>query len=55
MPVPDVEIRKKIAKHPVHVERAITKIKKCKIVSGRILKSMFRKYKSDMVCGVDVV
>lgn len=28
MPVPDVEITKKIAKHRVHVERAIAKVKK---------------------------
>ncbi len=36
MPHHDVEITKKIAKHRVHVERAIAKIKKFKIVSGRI-------------------
>ncbi|XP_042598846.1 uncharacterized protein LOC109111146 isoform X2 [Cyprinus carpio] len=36
MPVPDVQIAKKIAKHKVHVERAIANVKKFKIVSGRI-------------------
>ncbi|ROI81784.1 hypothetical protein DPX16_22019 [Anabarilius grahami] len=40
MPVPDVEITKKIAKHRVHVERAIAKVKKFKIVSGRIPNSL---------------
>ncbi|KAK9972719.1 hypothetical protein ABG768_026006 [Culter alburnus] len=40
MPVPDVEITKKIAKHRGHVERAIAKVKKFKIVSGRIPNSM---------------
>lgn len=40
MPVPDVEMTKKIAKHRVHVERAIAKVKKFKIVSGRIPNSM---------------
>ncbi|XP_058604584.1 uncharacterized protein LOC131522822 isoform X2 [Onychostoma macrolepis] len=36
MSVPDVQIAKKIAKHKVHVERAIANVKKFKIVSGRI-------------------
>ncbi|KAL2092960.1 hypothetical protein ACEWY4_010272 [Coilia grayii] len=36
MPATDVEKTKKIAKHRVHVERAIAKVKKFKIVSGRI-------------------
>ena len=36
MPHADVDLTKKIAKHRVHVERAIAKIKKIKIVSGRI-------------------
>lgn len=36
MPVTDVELTKKIAKHRVHVERAIAKVKKFKIVSERI-------------------
>ncbi|KAK0138850.1 hypothetical protein N1851_024608 [Merluccius polli] len=36
MPHADVDMTKKIAKHRVHVERAIAKIKKFKIVSGRI-------------------
>ena len=36
MPAGDVLKTKRIAKHRVHVERAIGKIKKFKIVSGRI-------------------
>lgn len=36
MPHADVEMTKRIAKHRVHVERAIAKIKKFKIVSGQI-------------------
>lgn len=36
MPATDVEMTKKIAKHRVHVERAIAKVKKFKIVSERI-------------------
>ncbi|CAM4658746.1 unnamed protein product [Leuciscus chuanchicus] len=36
MPATDVEMTKKIAKHRVHVERAIAKVKKFKMVSGRI-------------------
>ena len=40
MPVQDVEKTKKIAKHRVHVERAIAKVKKFKIVSGRIPNTM---------------
>ena len=36
MPAGDVLTTKRIAKHRVHVERAIAKIKKFKIVSGRI-------------------
>lgn len=36
MPHADVRMTKKIAKHRVHVERAIAKIKKFKIVSGKI-------------------
>ncbi|KAK0134187.1 hypothetical protein N1851_030250 [Merluccius polli] len=36
MPHADVDMTKKIAKHRFHVERAIAKIKKFKIVSGRI-------------------
>ena len=36
MPAGDVLATKRIAKHRVHVERAITKIKKFKIVSQRI-------------------
>ncbi|XP_057187997.1 uncharacterized protein LOC130553195 isoform X2 [Triplophysa rosa] len=40
MPVSDVEITKKIAKHRVHVGRAIAKVKQFKIVSGRIPNSM---------------
>ena len=36
MPMGDVEQTKKIAKHRVHVERAIAKIKKFKIVAGRV-------------------
>ncbi|KAK7117021.1 hypothetical protein R3I94_022537 [Phoxinus phoxinus] len=39
-PVSDVEMTKKIAKHRVHVERAIAKVKQFKIVSGRIPNSM---------------
>jgi len=36
MPHADVEMTKRIAKHRVHVERAIAKIKKFKIVSAQI-------------------
>ncbi len=36
MPVPDVQTAKRIAKHKVHVERAIANVKTFKIVSGRI-------------------
>lgn len=36
MPAVDVLVTKRIAKHRVHVERAIAKIKKFKIVSGKI-------------------
>ena len=36
MPATDVEMTKKKAKHRVHVERAIAKVKKFKIVSGRM-------------------
>ena len=36
----DVELTKKIARHRVHIERAIGKIKKFKILSGRIKNSM---------------
>lgn len=36
MPCTDVQMTKKIAKHRVHVERAIAKVKKFKMVSGRI-------------------
>lgn len=36
MPAGDVLVTKRIAKHRVHVERAIAKIKKFKIVSGKI-------------------
>jgi len=35
MPHVDVEMTKRIAKHRVHVERAIAKIKKFKIVSSK--------------------
>ncbi|XP_055065067.2 uncharacterized protein [Misgurnus anguillicaudatus] len=40
MPVSDVEMTKKIAEHRVHVERAIAKVQKFKIVSGQISNSM---------------
>ncbi|XP_035253283.1 uncharacterized protein LOC118216299 isoform X2 [Anguilla anguilla] len=40
MPASDVERTKTFAKHRVHVERCIAKIKKFKIVSGRIPNSM---------------
>jgi len=41
--VTDVEMTKKVAKHRVHVERAIAKVKEFKIVSGRIPNSMLGK------------
>lgn len=41
MPVGDVSLTKKIAKHRVHVERAISRAKKFKIVDNRIDLSLF--------------
>ena len=37
----DTELTHKIAKHRIHIERLIRKVKKYKIVSGRIPTTMF--------------
>ena len=42
MPAGDVLVTKRIAKHRVHVERAIAKIKKFKIVSDKIPNTRLR-------------